>query len=518
VAARGSSALLLACTALAIPALAGCGSGDDVDVGPAAAVPESTPVYVEATVRPEGEAKAGAEAALGKILDTNDPGAKLISLIERETTPHLKPGEQFTFDEDIDLWLGERVGVFFSSFEDDSDGILVIESKDNEAALNAFREDDRVTGQTGEYDGHTYEFQTEEGGGTTVFGPVGDFIVVGPEEGFKQAVDASEGGNLRDSDEFKDSIADLPDDSLGILYSVPRDFLEAIPDEEVDPIGRSVLEKAAGDSLDEPVVGDLTASAEEIELDVTAAGGGDPDQSSLLDAVPAQSWLALSTGDLGKTAKQLIDRLEESGIPGFEENLSQVEDVTGASLDELTGALGDSALYVQGVTEEKLSGALIIQSNDTELTGRLLTQLQGLLSAGGGAQFKELTLPGGGSGFSFFDPTEAPQPIEVAQQADKIVIGYGSGSTQQALGGEGASDGQLSTTPAFAAAAEKLSSLGLDAFLSFPPLFQLAESEGAARDPGYVEAKPYIDALDYLALGAGSDDDRAELRFVIGLK
>ncbi|MGH2957050.1 MAG: DUF3352 domain-containing protein [Solirubrobacterales bacterium] len=512
--ARGGR-LLLAGAALAAIALAGCGGGDDVDVGPAAAVPADTPIYLEATVRPEGEVKSGAEAALGKILDTDDPGAKLQSLIERETTQHLKPGEQFTFAEDIDLWLGERAAVFFSSFEEDSDGTLVIESRDNEAALNAFREDTRVTGQTGEYEGHTYEFQTEDDGGATVFGPVGDFMVVGSEEGFKQAVDASDGDNLGGSDDFKDSVGDLPDDSLGILYSIPRQFLEAIPEEEVDPFARNIIETAAEDSLDEPVVGDLTASAEDLELDVTAGGEGvETAESSLIGELPAQAWLAIGFGDVGETVRRTIEQLREAGVPGLDQGLEQVESTAGVSLDELTGALGDAALYVQGTSEAALTGALVVQTNDSELTGRLVEQLRGLIQLGSPRGVQSLSTPGGGSGLRINDPSTAPQPVELLQEGDRLVIGYGAGSAQAAL--QPAQN--LVGSPGFTAAQEKLSGLGTDFFLDFAPVFELAENEGARGDPEFREAKPYIDGLDYLAVGSGDEDDRAQIRLLVGLK
>lgn len=513
--AHRKSALLLVCIALVVPAFAGCGGGSDVDVGPAAAVPANTPIYLEATVRPEGEAKAGAEGALGKILDTDDPGGELRSLIERETTPNLKPGEQFTFDEDIDLWLGDRAAVFFPSFEDDVTATLVLESRDNEAALNAFREDRRVTGQTDEYNGHTYEFQTTEDGDAEVFGAVGAFMVIGSEDGFKQAVDASDGDNLGGSDQFKDSIEDLPDDRLGILYSIPRDFLDALPEEAVNPFGRSVVEKVAGDSLEEPVVGDLTASADDLELSVSAEIGGlETEESALIGALPSQAWLALGVGDLGELTERTVDQLQEANIPNLEQGVEQLEAATGASLDELTGALGDAALYVQGIREANLTGALVIQTNDSELTGRLLEQLRGLIQLGSPQGVQSLSTPGGGDGLRISDPDLAPQPVELLQEGDRLVIGYGANSAQSALEpGE-----NLLGSPSFSAAQDRLSGLGTDLFLEFAPVFELAENLGAGQDPGFREAKRYIDALDYLAIGSGDEGDRAQIRVIVGLK
>ena len=46
----------------------------------------------------------------------------------------------------------------------------------------------------------------------------------------------------------------------------------------------------------------------------------------------------------------------------------------------------------------------------------------------------------------------------------------------------------------------------------------LAAASGASADADYQQAKPYLDSLDFLAVGSGSEDDRAVGRFVIGLK
>jgi hypothetical protein len=506
--------MLLICAASLLPVLTGCGGGggSDVDVGPAAAVPADTPVYLEATLQPQGTAQQDADAALGKILDTDDPSSKLISLIEQSAA---QEGNQIDFAQDVQPWLGERAGVFFSSLEGEDNAAVVIEQTDSTAA-QAFIQKAADPGSTPE-ELNGSDVSVEPDG--DVSGVVGDFVISGSKTAFEQAAAAEGGDSLGESDQFKDSIGDLPDDRLGALYSVPKDFLEALPADQINPTLRSTFEKAAGDAADEPVVGDLTASADDIELNLSAAGGGDTPESSLIDAVPAQAWLALSLGDLGGSLQKGIDQLKEAGTPNLEQGISQIESATGASLDELTGAVGDAALYVQGTNQQTLNGALVMQSKDTELTNRLLTQLQTLLGASGNPQFKQLSIGGGGSGFQFRDPTSTPQPFEVAQQGDKIVFGYGAGSAQQALGDTGgAIGGQLSTTPAFADASSKLSSLGVDFFLNFAPVFELAESEGAAKDPDFQQAKPYIDALDFLGVGSGADGDRASVRFVVGLK
>jgi hypothetical protein len=503
---------------VAVPAaiLSGCGGDDDggdVDVGPAAAVPENAPIYIDATVKPQGSARTDSEAALGKILDTDDPSGKLVSLIDQEGQEE-PAAQRFTYEADIAPWLGDQVGFFFTSFAGEGTGAAVVETTDPQAALDFARRSEGISGTTGEtaYNGASYQ---RTGEGDDAFGLVGDFLVFGDEPGVKAAIDADTGDSLGGTSDFTDALGDLPDDRLGTFYTVPKNLLEAIPPDEIDPGGRAFFERAAGDNLEAPVSGSLTASADSFDLDFTAeAEGVDTPESSVIGSVPSDAWLALGIGDLGGTVNRILDQLKGSGIPGFEQALSQVESTTGSSLDELTGALGDSVIYVKGATEPTLSGALVIQVNDPDLTGRLLSQLQGLLSLGGTGGVKPLSLPGGGSGLQINDPSEFPQPIELAQQGDKFAIAYGAGSAQEALmPGE-----SLASSAAFTTAKGRISSLGADLFLSFPPIFQLAESTGAKSDPDYVEAKPYIAALDYLISGSGSDDGSAEVKAVLGLK
>jgi Protein of unknown function (DUF3352) len=504
---------VLACAALAAVAVAGCGDDDgggDVDVGTAAAVPENAPLYFDAAVKPTGAAQTDANAALGKILDTNDPGAKLVSLIDKEAQQQ-PANERFTYELDIAPWLGNQIGFFATSLAEDNEGAVIVETTNPQSALAFAQKAESGATQQQPYNGTTY-FKNPSDGDT--FATVGDFLVFGQEADIKAAIDANGGDSLGDSSDFKDAIGDLPDDRLGTFYTVPRKILDAIPADQIDPSAKSLLQSAAGDNLDDPVGGALTASADSLDLEFQSQGGGDVEtpESALIGAVPGDSWLALGIGDFGSSAKQLIDELREAGIPGLDQGIAQAESATGTSIDELADALGDAVIWVKGTTEQSVNGALVIQVTNTDLTSRLLGQLQSLLTLAGGV--KPLTLPGGGTGFQFSDPSQTPQPVEVAQQGDKLVVGYGTGSAQ-----EGLQPGQpLSSSPGFTTAKGQISSLGADLFLSFPPIFQLAKSSGSAKDPDYQQAKPYIDSLDYLVSGSGSEDGKSVLKAVLGLK
>ena len=511
---RRATAPLFASLLAAAAILSGCGGGggSNVDVGPAVAVPANAALYMDATVRPTGTAEAGAKAAATKIFNTSDPGGKIVSLIEQQSK---SSGHPISYQQDVAPWLGHEAAVFFTSFGADTNGSFVIETTNPQAALATAQKASGATATNPapqSYNGSSY--QRSPADPTTVFGTVGNFLVEGSEAGFRAAVDANKGLSLGDSGDFKDAVGNLPDDRLGTFYTVPKTLIAALPAGQFGTSQQALLQKTAGDQLDKPVSGALTASADNIDLEfVGGSNGVETPESSLIGSVPSQSWLALGIADLGKGLQNTINQLKDSGVPGIEQGLAQIQAATGASIDQLAAALGDAVLYVQGTKQKKLSGALVIHTNDPSLTGRLLGQLQSLVQLGVQG-VKPLTLSGGGTGFQINDPSVAPAPIEIAQQGDKLVVGYGAGSVAQSV----APTQDLTSSATFSAAKGQVSSLGTDFFLSFPAVFQLAENGGAKKDPGYRQVKPYLDALNYLVSGSGTKGDQTELKAVVGLK
>ncbi len=506
---RRLPALLAACVAVPAAILAGCGGGggsSDADVGPAAAVPADTPIYLDATVKPTGSAQTDAEAALGKILNTSDPGAKVVSLIDKQKTA---TGQPVSYQTDIAPWLGQKAGVFFTTLGQSSQGTSVIETTNPSAALAFAQKANGTSGQPKNVDG--VSVQTAKSG-TTAYATEGNFLLVGDEAGVEAAIKADKGDSLGDDSDFKSSIGDLPSDRLGTLYTVPKNFIDALGS-QFGASSRAAIEKSAGDNLNNPVAGALTATANSVQLDATGGSNGfDTPESSLIGNVPGNAWVAFGLANLGDTVKNELDQLKEQ-IPNFDSVVQQIQSTTGSSLEQLTGSLGDAVIYVKGTTQQTLTGALVVQSKNTGLTTRLLTQLQGLLQLGSGG-VKPLHLSGGGTGFQINDASVAPRPVEIAQQGDKIVIGYGAGSAEASL----APAKTLSDSPTYSAAHGQISSLGTDLFVDLKSVFALAESSGAKSDPGYAQAKPYLDALSYVVTGSGSSGDQAEFKAILGLK
>ena len=490
------------------------GGDDEAADGPAAVVPASAPLYVDLTLRPEGEAKTSAEAALGTILDESDPGAELISLIEEQAK---KEGEEFDYEEDVEPWLGERFSVFLTKIgeDDESEGGFIIETTDSDAALEFInsQEEGEDSGEEKEYEGVDYTID-EDG---DAFGLVGDFVVGGDEPAFKAAVDASDGEALAESDEFTDATGDLESDRLATLYVPVEKFLDAVA-EDLDPQAKEFLERAAGDAAKEPVVGQMTASATDVTFELSAGGGGvETTESSLLEDLPAEAWLGLGLGDVGGTIDNAIDNLDDAGIDA-DTIRTQLQTQTGLELDAVTAALGEAAIYVQGRTVADLAGALVIQDKDQTVTANLLDSLESLIAQQSQGAVKVQPLQGVDAGFQVIDPTQVvAKPFQVVQQDGKIIAGYGANSVQQAS--------RIATSPKtlaeeafFQNARDAVGDLGVDAYLAIEPVLALAESEGATQDAQYQEAKPYLESLAFLAVGSGNDGDRNVVRFILGLR
>ncbi len=161
-----------------------------------------------------------------------------------------------------------------------------------------------------------------------------------------------------------------------------------------------------------------------------------------------------------------------------------------------------------------LGGALVLETSDEQASAQTLDDLKRTLSADRSLQISPLSTPGE-QGFSL-SPAGVPIQVQFVQRDGKVVVGLGSESVDQVF----SPSSTLGDSDAFKAAE---SSLGDDfppvAFLDFVPLLQLIEGfQQVAQDPGYQQAKPYLDHLASLAVGGRSEGSRAFVRIVLGLR
>lgn len=498
-------------------AIAACG-GDDggvEDTDPASLAPADAPLYVQATLRPQGKLKRDTESVAGAISGLDDPTARLVEELDQafEEDPTRDPN--FTFGDDIEPWLGERAGVFVDGFSEDP-GAAIVQSTDPEASREAAQGSCTRPCEERTYEGVTY-YMDPDGDSA---GVVGDFFVAGDERAFKQAVDVAEGeDSLGDQGEFTDALAEAPENSIGDVYLSLEELTREIRAEE--PESAEGIEASLGETEGKTALASLVPSPDSLEIDFATnadTGVEMADLGSLIETFPADSFAAVGVPDLGGIVDNTIDQLEQQRVEGLsreaiDEQLSQL----GLSLDDVSRALGDLGVFATGSDEGSLQGAAVITSRDQEAARDLiskLTAITGLAQLSGDPSINRAPV---GSGISITDPEEiGPQPLIVTTLDDRIAIGYGEQATERALqegGGE-----TLADDPTYGDAVEALGGDGLSGYLDFPAIFRLAESLGAAADPGYRQAKPYLDSLTYGVFGGGEDGDLRSSKVIVGVR
>ena len=512
--------LAIAATAAAALAIGACGGGDDggvEDTDPASLAPADAPIYVQVTLRPEGKLKTDVEALASTVSGLDDPTGRLIELFDEETAdenPTQDPG--FNFSEDVEPWLGGRVGVFAQGFSEDP-GALIAQTTDVAAARKAVEGGSARTDEERTYEGADYFFDADD---EEAVGVVGEFFVLGDLEAFKRTVDVSEGeDSLGDQSEFTDAMDEAPSGSLVDAYASLERIAEEVRKE--DPENAETVEASLGEISGKSVIASLVPAADSLELDI--ATDADPgyqltDLSGLIESFPADTFAAFGIPDLGQIVDRTIDQLEQAGIEGIDrEAIDGQLSQAGLSLDEVTGALGDLGIFATGTDEASLQGAGVIVSDDPEAAQNLiskLTAITGLAQLSGSPNIRPAPI---GNGISITDPEElGPQPLIVTTEGDRIAIGYGAEATEQALAkGAGTT---LGDDPTYQQAVKALGGDDLSGYVSMPGVLRLAESLGAIADPDYQQAKPYLDRLGYAIFGSGELGDFQNSKIIVGVK
>jgi hypothetical protein len=518
-----------AVAAVAVP-IAGCGDssssssgGGNAGADPAAFLPASAPVYVEAQVQPTGDLKANATTIAGKILRTGDPGGKIVELIDKG----LKD-DGASYAKDIAPWLGQRAGVAITGIGaggKDPDVVAAIASRDDDAAQKFV--DGRPGGSSRTYRGVAYRYKAD---GDLAVAVVDHAVVVGTEPGFESAIDARSGDALAESAVFKKARATVGTDGLGFAYADPGRFFDLAAGAVSGGAGGGAASGAqlkmfkgllTGSGL-QSVAAKLDVAGNALRIDAAAIGvkaplsGGDggPDAAA---AVPAGSWLSIGVGDVGATITKAIGSLGASGATGGidPETLMQgLKSQLGVDVDkDLLSWMGDAALFVRGTSMSDLGGALVVKSKDPAASQKAIGSLRKLLGA---LNVKTSALGGAGSsGASGFSVSVGPLPsdISVAAKDDKFVIAYGKDALRDALSGGGSTLGD--STP-FKTAAGLLDGAKPSLFVDTPQVVKLLSSI-LGDDEGFLKAKPTLEVFGPAAAGVSSDGDVTRLKVAVSV-
>ena len=381
------SRLLLAALAAAatIALIAGCGGSSSSGHDLASLAPPKTPVFVEGTLRPEGELKSNVDAIAEKIGGVENLGDLIVEELEKQAK---EEGEPFDFEKEVEPWLGERGAVFFEQLEGENfTGTgAIVESTDTEAAQEFI-------------DKHG---KHEEG---RKVGLVGDFLVIAEDQKvFKEIEEASEGESLGGEDTFTKAISAASNGSLADVY-VDVGALIKQNGGQINPTARGLLQNAGIDPSEATAVASVVPGAEQVAVELSSNLGGEEaptgDASKLLGELPGDAFAGFAVSGFGEQLTEAIDSLDEEGIEGtvpphqLKKGLKEI----GIDLEGVAGSLEDAAVFASGTGKNNLGGALVLSTKGSQATkaveniGLLLRQVhvQGVTALGG--KYKRLLDP-----------------------------------------------------------------------------------------------------------------------------
>jgi hypothetical protein len=506
--------------ALAALFAAGCGGGgDDGGSGtdPAAAAPPKAPVFIEFTVRPEGETKQNLDALAKKIAGIDNLGDLIVTELESSAS---EDGEELDFDKEVEPWLGERGGLFLREYEgDDFEGYgAAVQTEDEDEAREfidkqAEAGDEEVT--DGSYEGVDFKVQEDE---TTVGVFDGLLVFAEDEATFKSMVDASDGESLGAEANYTDAVADVPDESVADVYVDSGALIEESGD-EMDSDTELFLDTLGIEPEEATAVASLVPGSNQVEIDLSTDLSGDHppsgDASELLETLPATSVAAFASADFGKRFEEGIDEIDEEGIPGQvpPNQLKKTLKQAGIDLDSITSSIGDVGGYLTGNSERSLGGAVVLETEDADQAKATVSNIGLFLRSSGTPGITKVTE--GASGFSIRSPELGRQPVVVAAKGSRIAIGYGLAPT---LSSFQEANKTLADAPAYQDALDALGGTPVAMYVDGPAALKLAKALVPPGEEEFEAAEEYLRKIDYLALGSEASGDLATAKLIVGLK
>jgi hypothetical protein len=499
---------VLAATALAIP-IAGCGSSDSsssANTDPAKAVPASAPFYLEATVRPDGKQRTDLEAALKKVLNTDDPGAKIKELINKQAS---KDGQ--SYEKDIDPWLGDKAAVAITSLSGESQAVVIVNSTDDSKAKDSLAKEHDYS-EKRSYEGTDYRYDPGDKSAATV---TKGFAVIGDEAAVKQVIDVlDKGGDSLASNADLQAAREKVGGRPGFMFVEMQNLLRSAVGSAGSALGPQELSTINNLFKRFRAIGvGIGADAQAIRMNLATIGegsgaGNGPGSSLPLDKAPGDSWLAFTQSDVGKSIQGVLDSLKDSSTS---DQITQLETATGLNVKEdLLSWMGDAAFFVEGDSVPALGGGLVVQSTDPEKTRTAITKIKRLFSTFGGGKLGPAPA-GASAGFSMDLGNGGHKPLLVGLAGSRFVIAYGAKAFNDATN----PSSTLSSNSTFQGAQGLLGSSAKPSFfVDWSTVVRFITLAGAG-DPSFQQAKPYLDAFTAI-IGGGSGDRKAEV--AIGLK
>jgi hypothetical protein len=501
--------------------VAGCGGSSDGGSGgtdPASIAPAESPVFLDFTIRPEGETKKNIETLAENIAGVDDLGGLISEELEKSSTEN---GEEFNFEKEVEPWLGEEGGLFlgeYSTGDFQEIGAAFQTSNEDEARefIDKQVEAKSEGSKSGSYNGVDYVVEKDETG--TTLGVFDGLVAFAQSEAiFKSMVDASEGENLAGEDAFTSATGNVPDESAADVYVDIGGLIEETGN-EIDANTQTFLDSLNIEPKEATAVTSLVPNSDNVELDISSniSGENPPsgDASKVLGSLPGTSVGAFASAEFGKRFNEGIDRIDRQGIPGQvpPHELKKTLKEAGVDLEAIANSIGDVGVYVTGNSEKTLAGALVMEAESATQATNTVSNVGLFLRKAGVPGVTKISE--GATGFSIRSAEFGRQPVVVAAKGSRIVIGYGLASTLSAFQ---ESSKTLADNPAFAEAESALGGTPIAAFVDGPSALNLASALVPPGEEGFREAKKYLSKIDYLALGSEASGDLATAKLIVGV-
>ena len=515
-------ALVLAAALAAAILVAGCG-GSSSDGGggePAGLAPTGAPVYLEANLAPEAKESEALDQLTQKVLGIENVGEFVAEELEAAA---LGEGEKFSFEEEVEPWLGEKAGMYLAGYDgDDFHGYGVAIETTNAGEAEEFIEkrveaNDEEEAEGGEFEGDKYYVDAED---ESVLGVIGDYLAFGETlTDFEEMVKTSEAEGLNEAPKFKEAMEAAPSAGIGSVYVDIGGLIEEAKG-SIPPETEAGFELLQIEPRNATAVATVVPHSEQVEIDfatdlgkATAPTG---DASALLESLPATAVLGFASPEFGKSFGESIDELDENGIAGQippGEFNSAMESV-GINPDQIAASLGSVAGFVEGSSAASLDGALLIEAEDPTEAKNTVANI-GLLVKASGTEGVAVIKGGETSGFSVHSAGLGAQPLIVAASGERIVIAYGPKAAAQALRSNAKT---LGSTAEFEAAKGALESTPISAFVDGGPALKLVDALFSPSEQAELAgARPYLQKISYAAIATESKGAATTARMIIGL-
>ena len=463
--------------------------------------PPDAPLYIEATVRPDGRARrTRSTRRSARSLGTDDPGGKIVSLLDEPVASNGQPTH---------LPAGRRAvagraggGLLHSSAaaSETPKGAAVVETTD--AGRRARVRSHDCSAATGDRTRRrrptrASSYSDRAGEPTTASGSSATSWSIGDETASRPRSTPPKGESLGDSSDFKDRIDALPDDRLGDHLLDPEDpARRAIGLGQLDRPSRQLLEsRCSATRSTQPVAGALDGLRRRqprLSSSIGRRNGVDDAQSPRCSpSCPASPGSRSRSRDLGESLRADARSAQGlDGLPDVEQRSAAAAGRDRASTYPMTSLswLGDAAPTSQGTTRADLSGALVVQTNDPRgAAGGCSSQLQSAASERRAGAATPLPLRGRRARVLDQRPGRRSAPSR-SRAGRQLVIGSAPTRAAQAL--EPDADPRRLRRPSSARPTRLGDDFGTEPLPRPPLVLPVAESGGAKADPDYRRPSP----------------------------